>query len=329
MPDGSWVSSDSDTLELCWPLDPKRPDSFTADEVVVGPKFGSIFQSLYDIDNDDTKLWVNFEMAKPDVAEDFTNVYYYARSKLLMSLFLRDYKAKKPSDEDWVYGDGVRRYTAQGLASDVEWAKYGQSGLPPALPGSSSGGGLRPVSYVSRQEWLTPPHIVQGWQFFGVGQDMATNAEDAVIVTYYRDPTLRDNSTTDIRPWFPQTLDECLCHKGKVLTEDFRVESNKLCIGGDNYMWGFSRSLIFVGLVLETVWCYVCLILLLLVTQKSELVRHGRQTVGVIRAILDLSEALNRALGPDTTWKTEKQLQKRISGHGQVGYTVWDKGDRA
>lgn len=124
-------------------------------------------------------------------------------------------------------------------------------------------------------------------------------------------------------------MDECICYKDKVLTKDFRLESDKLCIGGDNYMWGFSLSIVFVGIVLEAVWCLVCLMLLLLVTQKSELVRHGRQTVGVIRTILDLSEALLWALGPDTSWQTEKELRKGISRHGPVGYAIWDKDDQA
>jgi hypothetical protein len=72
--------------------------------------------------------------------------------------------------------------------------------------------------------------------------------------------------------------------------EDFRADSRKLCIGGGRYIWGFSRSLVFVGVALETVWCYVCIVLLLLATQQSELVRRGRSTAGVLRTILDISD---------------------------------------
>lgn len=109
------------------------------------------------------------------------------------------------------------------------------------------------------------------------------------------------------------------------MTEDVWLDTNKLCIGGDEYMWGFSRSLIFIGLALEVIWCFVCLILLFLSTQQSSLVQHGRPTAGVIRTILDLSEALNRDLGPDTSWHTERQLEKELLRHQSVGYTIWDK----
>ena len=47
--------------------------------------------------------------------------------------------------------------------------------------------------------------------------------------------------------------------------------------------------------------------------------------MGIIRTILDLSESLNRDLGPDTSWYTEKQLEKELPGHHSVGYTIWDR----
>jgi len=104
--------------------------------------------------------------------------------------------------------------------------------------------------------------------------------------------------------------------------EDFRADSRKLCIGGGRYIWGFSRSLVFVGVALETVWCYVCIVLLLLATQQSELVRRGRSTAGVLRTILDISESLNRDLGSDTMWHTEKQLWEKLSCRPPVRYVI-------
>jgi hypothetical protein len=47
--------------------------------------------------------------------------------------------------------------------------------------------------------------------------------------------------------------------------------------------------------------------------------------MGIIRTILDLSESLNRDLGPDTSWYTERQLEKGLSGHHSVGYAICDK----
>lgn len=120
-------------------------------------------------------------------------------------------------------------------------------------------------------------------------------------------------------------LGECICYKGRPLTRDFRSDTNKLCIGGDQYIWGFSRSLLFIGLTLEFIWCFACLILLLLSTQQSNLVRYRRPTFGIIRTILDLAESLSRDLGPDTSWYTEKQLREKLLGQQPVGYTVWNK----
>jgi hypothetical protein len=47
--------------------------------------------------------------------------------------------------------------------------------------------------------------------------------------------------------------------------------------------------------------------------------------MGIIRTILDLSECLNRDLGLDTSWYTERQLEKGLLGHHSVGYAIYDK----
>ncbi len=120
-------------------------------------------------------------------------------------------------------------------------------------------------------------------------------------------------------------LGECLCYKGEPLIHDFRHDSHRLCIDNSEYIWGFSSSLVFIGLVLEVVWCYVCVMLYLLASQRSELIRRGRPTVGVVRTILDLSEALeDSGCGKGDSWQAEKQLKEQLRGCGLVGYVIGD-----
>lgn len=127
--------------------------------------------------------------------------------------------------------------------------------------------------------------------------------------------------------WSSSELGECICYKGRPLTEDFRLDDRKVCKTGGQYVWGFSLSITFLGLVLEAVWCYVCIILHQPATQRSRLVRQGRPATGVIRAILDLAGALNRDLGPGVSWCNEKQLRKKLLNCRPVGYRLWDEGD--
>ncbi|KAH6847772.1 hypothetical protein B0I37DRAFT_445965 [Chaetomium sp. MPI-CAGE-AT-0009] len=357
---GSWVASDNDTLRLCWSLDPKRLSPLPADGVVLGPKFGSVFQSFSDLDavSGTGKMWDSYHKIAGGMSDDFNNIYSYARSRFTMQSFLGDFVSESSQE-----GGKLGEVPQWNRFIDIPFEDFNNRGFQNVEFSYNT-------SKQPSEEKLELPLVVNGWQFLGVGQDLSTSPEELVLVTYQ--PSEPHNhgttqfleanfhldtsvpSTPDVIPynstvwyngtkialqapfldlgskscsWSGSLLGECICYEGKPLTEDFRLDSNRLCIGSDQYMWGFSRSLLFIGLTLEAIWCFVCLILHLLSTQRSNLVRQGRPTVGVIRTILDLSEALNRDLGPDTSWYTEKELEKKISGHHPVGYTIWDKDD--
>jgi len=93
-------------------------------------------------------------------------------------------------------------------------------------------------------------------------------------------------------------------------------------------MWGFSRSLIFVGLLLEAVWCLVCMYLFALAARPSDLSSRGRSITCGIRTILDLAGSLNRDLGADTNWHSERELNNALKGHRAVGYATWKDNDK-
>jgi hypothetical protein len=79
MPDGSWVASDNDTLRFCWSLDSKRLAPVLTDDVVLGPKFGSVFQSFSDLDNEEApgtgKIWDSYHKIAGVMSDDFNNIY--------------------------------------------------------------------------------------------------------------------------------------------------------------------------------------------------------------------------------------------------------------
>ncbi|EAQ88439.1 predicted protein [Chaetomium globosum CBS 148.51] len=354
MPDGSWIASDNDTLRFCWSLDLKRLSPSLADSVILGPKFGSVFQSFSDLNTSSGtgRIWDSYHT----VADD-------ARSRVTMQNFLQ-----RLSDIQEQLDPGKNRIEVAEWSNFIINSRFDDSGRT----GFQNVTSIYSTSEQPSQGKLEFPLVINGWQFLGVKQNLSTNPKELVLVTYQGEPEQDTTSFTaqflkadfhldpsvssgpEVVPynstvwyngtrialrapfldlgskscsWSHPLLGECICYDGRPLTEDFRLDANKLCIGGDRYMWGFSRTLIFIGLSLEVIWCFVCLILLFLSTQQSSLVRHGRPTAGVTRTILDLSEALNRDLGPDTSWHTESQLKKGLLRHRPVGYTIWDKGN--
>ncbi|KAK3329975.1 hypothetical protein B0H66DRAFT_597529 [Apodospora peruviana] len=87
-------------------------------------------------------------------------------------------------------------------------------------------------------------------------------------------------------------LGECLCYKGKLLTEDFRVDGHKVCTGGD-----------------------------------GKLIHGARTAAETVRNILDLSEVINKEAGSDACSYTHKQLRKRLASSHPVGYAIQERID--
>lgn len=161
-------------------------------------------------------------------------------------------------------------------------------------------------------------------------------AKDVGVVPYnsslwYKDkriplpaPFLNFNSTT---AWLPSPLGESICYNGKLVTEDFRIESHKACTGGTHYVWGFSSFITRLGLLLECLWCSVCLHLWLYSAKHSTLAKYNRPCTGTVRNILDLSEVIKEELGPHTCLYSDTQLRKALADSPPVRFTTWENCD--
>lgn len=207
------------------------------------------------------------------------------------------------------------------------------------------------------------PLSIKGWQFLGVDQHLTTDEQEMFkaeppkvpsttqflrsvfelndsipyqrrAVPYnsslwyngtsihLRAPFLNSNFNCS---WWATAFGECICYKGKLLAEEFRIDGHKLCTGGGNYTWGFSHFITCVGLVLEFIWCLICLWLWLFSTQQSNLAKHGRPATGAVRSILDLSEVINERLGDNTCWYTDKQLRIALKSSRVVRYATRER----
>ena len=124
------------------------------------------------------------------------------------------------------------------------------------------------------------------------------------------------------------SMGTCTCHNGTPLRSDWWHEDNKVCVSDVGFAWGFSRSVTFIGLVLEWIWAFLSCLLWVMATYRSRLQTNlantERMLPGTIRDALDLAESINRDLGPDyiDDQLSEQELQKRLARCGPVGYAV-------
>jgi hypothetical protein len=130
------------------------------------------------------------------------------------------------------------------------------------------------------------------------------------------------------REWFNSNLGECICYKGQPLVAEFRNKEQFACVNGQQYAWGFSSTLTFVSLLLETAWAMV-LFCLWSDARRSKLVRHGRSATGSVRSVLDFAEWMGGMLGGRTGAYTNKDLRAALDKGPPMGYAlIKEKGDQ-
>lgn len=121
-------------------------------------------------------------------------------------------------------------------------------------------------------------------------------------------------------------LSDCICYKGQLILQDFRVDDHKVCTGGAEYVWGFSRFLTLIGLIHELLWVFIC-IYLYFSTNRSTINRHDRSAIGTLRNAMDFAEVVKEELGDNICLYTNRQLMEALSQSPPIGYATKERGD--
>jgi hypothetical protein len=91
------------------------------------------------------------------------------------------------------------------------------------------------------------------------------------------------------------------------------------CVPSNTYQWGFSSNWVIVVVAVTTVWCWGMFGLWFDAQKNGLLWRSGRRS-GIYRDILDVSNALQEALGPNTCAYGNAELTKEVEKMGLVGF---------
>jgi hypothetical protein len=97
------------------------------------------------------------------------------------------------------------------------------------------------------------------------------------------------------------------------------------CVPSNTYQWGFSSLWVEVVLAVTAVWCWGMFGLWFDAQKNGLLWRSGRRS-GLYRDILDVSNALQEALGPDTCDYGNAELTKEVEKMGSVGFEAVSNG---
>jgi hypothetical protein len=91
------------------------------------------------------------------------------------------------------------------------------------------------------------------------------------------------------------------------------------CVPSQAYQWRFSSGWIALAAISTSVWCWGMFGVWFDAQKNSILWRVGRRS-GAYRDILDISNALQEALGPDTCAYSDAELTKEIKKMGPVEF---------
>lgn len=89
------------------------------------------------------------------------------------------------------------------------------------------------------------------------------------------------------------SLGNCICYKGQPISLDLLGEERAICNTAPGYVWGFSSTLLRLGLAFEAAWMACCLICYLWLSLRGGLVsKKTMRSAGPMKFALEFSGAM-------------------------------------
>lgn len=115
------------------------------------------------------------------------------------------------------------------------------------------------------------------------------------------------------------SLGNSICYKGQPISLDLLAEERAICNTAPGYVWGFSSSLLRLGLALEATWMACCLICYLWLSLRGGLVsKKTMRSAGPMKFAMEFSEATCE-IDEAAASLSEDGLKRRLNGIN-VGY---------
>ena len=105
-----------------------------------------------------------------------------------------------------------------------------------------------------------------------------------------------------------------LCFGSTVIPQSDFTLDNLRCISQSYFVWGFSKLLLSIGVMLQILWTTALYGMWLFVGWKSETHRFGRRLQGRLRATADVAGVLSTELGEDIGAYEQARLVKEMDG---------------
>ncbi|KAI1361940.1 hypothetical protein F5Y08DRAFT_342140 [Xylaria arbuscula] len=345
--DMAYVPIKSEELNLCWVTkDPRIPK--VLDSIVMGPSFPSLYRFDPSQVPDGTTPW-----KLPENSSDFTDLFSYAKTKHSLQNYFHSFNALKNTTN--VITSHVN-LTANYYSHKRNWTDWRS---PFTYIEEHWDGLFFYTNQTTRNVWQAPPlpEVLIGSQFLRRDKMFLQDAvfhrnntglhEITINDTIYLQPgVVPYNSTLMLRnktfslyspflnfgatdevdcSWWKSSTGECPCYQGKPLGADWAISDEYSCVGTSGYIWGFSSFILIIAVVLEITWIIGCWVIRWHTTVSSNLIDNNRRNVGTVRHILDLAEAMNRDLGPNTCVYSDDELHATLQRCPPVGYEIESK----
>ncbi|KAI0966613.1 hypothetical protein F4678DRAFT_484223 [Xylaria arbuscula] len=341
--DKAYVPIGSEDLTLCWVSNDTRLSGFL-DSVIPGPPFYTLYSF-----NESQVPGPRTPWELRTYPSDFTSIFFYAKTKHSLQNYFHSFNPESGSNVlnstveiEARYTWGTRNWTDSDIHIVEGWdglyfydnkdkrGGWTARDLSEMLAGSQYSRNRE--SYYDAIFHLNDSGLLKH-------KDHNTAYLGPGIVPYNSTLELRNETLLLPSPflsfgigevscsWWNSSTGECPCFLGKPLEFDWAIDQKYACIGAPGYVWGFSRFILLIAITLEATWIIGCWVIRWRTTVGSNLIEYNRRNVGTIRHVLDLSEAVNRDLGPNTSIYSDHELRSALSKCPPIGYEVESKGE--
>ncbi|KAJ3570088.1 hypothetical protein NPX13_g5851 [Xylaria arbuscula] len=312
--DMAYVPIKSEELNLCWVTkDPRIPK--VLDSIVMGPSFPSLYKFDPSQVPDGTTPW-----KLPENSSDFTDLFSYAKTKHSLQNYFHSFNALKNTTN--VITSHVN-LTANYYSHKRNWTDWRS---PFTYIEEHWDGLFFYTNQTTRNVWQAPPlpEVLIGSQFLRRDKMFLQDAVFHRNNTGLHEITINDTIylLSLYTPRFsilgPPT--KSIAHGGSLVLGSAPV------IKGSRWgQTGPSRTNTHVSARREITWIIGCWVIRWHTTVSSNLIDNNRRNVGTVRHILDLAEAMNRDLGPNTCVYSDDELHAALQRCPPVGYEIESK----
>ncbi|KAI0899925.1 hypothetical protein F4806DRAFT_505994 [Annulohypoxylon nitens] len=363
MSEGDTTPLDSEDPSICWVLNAPGLDlPVEYPHIEIGPNFSSIqpIRRSYNYTATEISFQSNTQGGPDCHTLEYTTGGWIDKDNETIWDHLRDYGGENVEDESTENFANIRTYPAawangapiangtDNSTKRLDWWLGGDETYCALVGNGTLFSSVEAAEYMSPEQSRKPFHagididlvplkwpaeVTAQWSYFVLNRSIPLstgvipynstiwfNSAPGQAMAPFLDIGYNCSGNT---PW--TSLGNCICYKGTPISPELLSSEKAVCNTAPGYVWGFSSSLVRLGLILEAVWMACCFLSYLRLSLRGSLInKNPIRTAGTMRMALDCSTSIRNDLLSEADFLSEKELKENLEGI-KISYQAFEE----